>query len=835
MFICSILWRASARKLNLIATAAFAFGLSSLPGQEEKNPMTIIASLPTTGGNRFYVSNREPLLPSPLIKLPIGSIRPQGWLRQQLLLMSEGLTGRLTELSPWCQFEGSAWADPNGQGQNGWEELPYWLKGFGDLGYVLGDERIIREARKWIEAVLASQEPDGYFGPRANKANNDLWPNMILLYVLRSFYEATGDDRVLPFLSRYFRWQLNQPAEQLLPGSWQQWRGGDNLDSIYWLYNRTGEPWLLDLAKVIHKRTADWTNTIPTWHGVNLCQGFREPAEYYQQSHDPRDLQATERNYEMVMGLYGQVPGGMFGADENCRPGYTGPRQAAETCSMVEFMFSNEMLLKITGDPQYADRCEEIAFNSFPASQPPDLKGLHYLTAPNMVQLDRANKAPLLQNGGNMLAYDPYGYRCCQHNISHGWPYYAEHLWLATQGHGLAAVLYAPCEVEAQVGDGTTVKITEETDYPFAETVQFSLSTPQPVQFPLALRVPRWCEGARVVVNGQAESPSPWTGRAGVGSPPPSSYMILDRTWRDGDQVRLELPMPIALTVWEKNKNAVSVQRGPLTYSLKIEERWERYGGTDEWPAYEVFPTTPWNYGLIVDPHNPAASLEVVKRTGPLADQPFTVENAPIQLKAKGKRIPGWKMEQGLVGAIQDSPVRSDEPVETITLIPMGCARLRISAFPTIGEGPDAHVWQEPPPPPLASHVNPSDTVMALNDNLLPQNSNDHSIPRFTWWDHRGTAEWVQYDFEAPKRFSWSEVYWFDDTGVGQCRVPASWRLLWREGDTWRPVAGASEYGVKPDQFNRVTFDPVETTGLRLEVQLQDGLSGGILEWRVGE
>lgn len=804
---------------------AFAGSSASFARSEEKVPMKIIATLPTAPGNPFYVSNRDPLLPSPLVKLPIGSIRPGGWLRHQLVLMREGLTGRLTELSPWCQFEGSAWASPDGEGENGWEELPYWLKGFGDLGYILGDDRIIQEARKWIEAVLAGQEPDGYFGPRSNRANNDLWPNMIMLYVFRSFYEATGDERVLPFMTRYFRWQFSQPAETLLPGSWQQWRGGDNLDSIYWLYNHTGEPWLLDLAQIIHERTADWTNTIPTWHGVNLCQGFREPAEYYQQARDRRYLEATERNYRTVMDLYGQVPGGMFGADENCREGYTDPRQAAETCSMVEFMFSNEMLLKITGDPRYADRCEEIAFNSFPASQPPDLKGLHYLTAPNMVQLDRQNKAPLLQNAGNMLAYDPYGYRCCQHNVSHGWPYYAEHLWLATADGGLAAVFYAPCAVEAKVGDGTTVRIVEETDYPFGERVDFTLFTPQPVAFPLVLRLPAWCEGAHVAVNGQTEA----------GAPSPSSYAVLDRTWQNGDRIRLELPMRIALKVWEKNHRSVSVYRGPLIYSLRIGERWERYGGTEDWPAYEVFPTTPWNYGLIVDLNSPAASFQVVQQPGPLADQPFTLEHAPLYLTAQGRRIPPWKMEQGLVGALQDSPAWSDEPVETIALIPMGCARLRLAAFPTVSNGPEAHVWEPPPSPPLASHVNPSDTVMALNDGRLPQNSSDHSIPRFTWWDHRGTAEWVQYDFEKPRRLAWSEVYWFDDTGLGQCRVPASWRLLWKDGDTWRPVAGATEYGTKPDQFNRVTFDPVETTSLRLEVQLREDFSGGILEWRVGE
>jgi len=373
----------------------------------------------------------------------------------------------------------------------------------------------------------------------------------------------------------------------------------------------------------------------------------------------------------------------MFGADENCRVGYTGPRQAAETCSIVEFMQSNEMLLKITGNPVYADRLEEIAFNSFPASMTPDLKGLHYLTAPNMIQLDRQNKAPLLDwvgGGGNKLTYNSYSYRCCQHNVSHGWPYYAEHLWLATQDNGLAAVLYAESEVEAKVGDNVMVRIFEKTDYPFDEIVDFRLYPSKPVRFPLLLRIPRWCKNAKVYVNEQV---------IGVW-PKPLTYLRIDRTWREGDKVHLELPMQIRLTVWTKNKNSVSVNRGPLTYSLKIGEKWVKYGGTDKWPAYEVYPTTPWNYGLIVDLESPERSFKVVKRKGLLPSQPFTVNNAPIQLIAKGKRVPQWKQEKnGLVGALPDSPVRSNEPLETISLIPMGCARLRISVFPIIDEESD--------------------------------------------------------------------------------------------------------------------------------------------------
>ncbi len=785
----------------------------------------VVATPPTEESNSFYVSNRPPLLPSPFMKLPIGAIEPQGWLRHQLELEADGMTGHLPELSRWCNKEISAWMSPSGEGLFGWEELPYWLKGFGDLGYVLGDERIVNEAREWIDAILSSQEEDGWFAPRANKKGNDMWPNMIALNVLQSFHEYTGDERVLPLMREYFRWQLAVPEDQLLLGSWQKIRAGDNLESIHWLYNRTGDKWLLDLGDRLHRRTANWTEAFPTWHGVNICQSFRQPAVYYEQSRDPKHLQATEKRYEEVMKLYGQMPGGMFGADENARRGYRDPRQAAETCSIVEFMHSDQMLLKITGQVVYADRCEDVAFNSFPASQPPDQKGLHYLTAPNMPQLDRQNKSPGLQNAGCMLAYDPWSYRCCQHNVSHGWPYYAEHLWLATPGNGLAAVLYAACTVTAKVGggNGVEVRIVEETDYPFGETVVLTLGAPNPVTFPLYVRIPGWCERANATVNAKRVE----------AKPDPGTYLVIEREWRDGDKVVLELPMELSVKVWEQNQDAVSVHRGPLAYSLKIGERWERYAGTDEWPAYEVFPTTPWNYGLVLDTDDPARSFDVVERKGALPLQPFTVDDAPVELVAKGKRIPNWQLVRGLCSTLQSSPAKSGEPVEQIRLIPMGCARLRISAFPVIGEGPDAHEWEAPPPTRHEASFE-HDDINALSDGRLPENSNDHSIPRFTWWNHLGTEEWVTWRFDEPREVSECEVYWFDDTGVGRCRVPASWAVLWRDGEEWRPVEATSGYGCEPDKFNRVTFDPVTTTELKLVVQLQPDVSGGILEWRVG-
>jgi hypothetical protein len=802
--------------------------------------LLVVAALPTTGPSpRLYPANRDPLLPVPLAKLPIGAIAPKGWLRHMLDLEAAGMCGRLPEVSPWCKFDGNAWTDPNGQGRNGWEEVPYWLKGYGDLGYVLNDQRIIDDTKRWIDAIIAAQEPDGWFGPRGLKTSldggkTDFWPHMPILNAMQSWYEFSGDQRVIPFMTKYFRYQLNFPEKDFIAGYWPKMRTGDNIESIYWLYNRTGEKWLLDVAKKLHEHGADWVTGVPNWHGVNLTEGFREPATYFLQTHDPRHLKATENVYDTAMGTYGQFPGGGFVADENARPGYTDPRGGFETCSIVEFMHSFELLTRFTGDAKWADRCEEVAFNLLPASMTADEKALHYLTCANQVQLDKGNKAPGIENKGTMFSYSPYGvYRCCQHNHGMGWPYFAEEMWSATADNGLCATLYAPSEVTAKVGDGAEVKIEEKTDYPFNEHLLFTVSTARPVKFPLYLHLPAWAQGYGVTVSAKGARAEPATIQQKEAAP---AFAVIERTWNDGDLVELTLPMPTRTRAWPKNHNAVSVDRGPLTFSLQIDEKYERYGGSDEWPEYEVVAKTPWNYGLLLDStaNDAGKSFEVTKKDGSLAPQPFTAETTPLTIRAKAKRIASWgKDPNNMIAPLQDSPVKSEQPTETIALIPMGAARLRISMFPVIGSGPEAHEWKPLPKLPTASHCFESDTTAALNDGILPKSSGDQSIPRFTWWDHKGTEEWVQYDFDKPRKLSGVEVYWFDDTGKGQCRVPESWKVMVKSGDQWKEVSGPSGYGVEKDKFNATTFDEVETTAVRLVVKLRPNVSGGILEWRV--
>ena len=195
----------------------------------DRSELKTVKTVSATGVDTpLYVANRAPLTESPFVKLPIGNVTPKGWLRGQLELEANGMTGHLEEISKWCKFENSAWVSPTGEGQFGWEELPYWLKGYGDLGYVLKDEKIINNARKWIEGVLLSQETDGYFGPRSNKSGlkgkPDLWPHMVMLNVLQSFYEYSGDERVIPFMLKYHRWLNSLPAEQFGLGYWPRIR-----------------------------------------------------------------------------------------------------------------------------------------------------------------------------------------------------------------------------------------------------------------------------------------------------------------------------------------------------------------------------------------------------------------------------------------------------------------------------------------------------------------------------------------------------------------------------------------------------------------------------------
>ena len=546
---------------------------------------------------------------------------------------------------------------------------------------------MLNEAKFWIEGILKSQREDGNFGPmHLNDGKQDFWPNMIVLWIMQSYYEYSNDERIIDFMTKYCNYLLTVPDEDFLYSYWENSRGGDNLWSVVWLYNHTGDKNLLTLGEKIHKNTADWTKStqLPNWHNVNVAQCFREPATYYLFSGDSSMLAASYNVQSLVRRAFGQVPGGMFGADENARIGFFDPRQGTETCGFVEQMASDEIMLQISGDPYWAENCEDVAFNSYPAALMPDYKALRYITSPNHVVSDSKNHHPGIDNSGPFLSMNPFSSRCCQHNHGFGWPYYTENLIYATPDNGIAAVLYNACQAEVKVGNGTEVTIKEQTNYPFEETIRFTLTTPEKVSFPLYLRIPSWCKDASIAVNGQKLGVDLISGK----------YAKITREWSDADEIVLTVPMTFNYRQWQVNKNSVSVDYGPLSLSLKIDEdyqqkdsrqtaigdsKWQEGADASAWPTYEIYPASPWNYALQLN-----SPISVQRKEWPFDNNPFTLTNVPLEFKAKGRLIPEWKIDEyGLCGVLPYEDAPKADTLDEITLVPMGAARLRIASFPT--------------------------------------------------------------------------------------------------------------------------------------------------------
>jgi hypothetical protein len=604
-------------------------------------------------------------------RLRPGAVRAQGWLATQLGHQLNGLCGQYPQVSHFLQFDSTGWVHTD---QVGWEEVPYWLRGYGDLAYVTGDSTALATAEKWVQAVIATQAPDGFFGPTGLRTSLnghvDPWPHMPMLSALRSYAEYTGDSSAQNVLARWFAFLATQPTAVFTDG-WGYTRWGDTIDAIYWLYDRNGDSSLLDLVRTIHAHSANWGgSSLPTLHNVNIAQGFREPAQYWRLSGNSADHDATYATYNTVQSTYGQFPGGGFAGDENARPGFGDPRQGFETCGIVEYMQSHEILTRLTGDPVWGDRIEELAFNSLPAALDPQGRGTHYITSANSIDLDDVAKT--LGQFDNTFAMQSYmagvdQYRCCPHNYGMGWPFYAEEMWLGTPDGGLCAALYGPSTVTATLG-GVSVTVTESTTYPFSDTITFTVKPASPAAFTLQFRVPGWCPSPALSVNGAAVSAS-----AGP------SYASVHRTWSSGDTVTLRLPMTPKVRTWSGQHNAASISYGALGFSLAITENWTQTGGSTQFPQYDVHAGSAWNYGLV-----PGAAISV--GTGGNTTDPFTTANAPVKLTTSGQKITAWQADaQSVVTPLQDGPVAATTAVEQITLIPMGAARLRITSFPQTG------------------------------------------------------------------------------------------------------------------------------------------------------
>jgi uncharacterized protein len=657
-----------------------AVGLANLP----LTKLGAFASVPAIAS--AVVKNRAPLAANAFYALPLGSIKPRGWLRQQLQIQADGLGGHLDEM--WADVgPNSGWLGGTGES---WERGPYFLDGLVPLAYLLDDARLKAKAQKYVDWTLRNQALSGMIGP---SQNNDWWPRMVMLKALAQYQEVTGDSRVISALQKYFAYQFRELPNRPLR-DWGKFRSHDELLVVLWLYNRNGDTRLLDLARLLHAQGHDWQAqfadfkftgpTTPEFiklgqgggladaslstHGVNNAMAIKVSPLWSLVSHSEADRSALQRQLEALDRYHG-LPNRMFSCDEHLAG--LDPSQGSELCSVVEFMFSLEQSLAILGDPGLGDRLERLAFNALPGTFTDDMWAHQYDQQPNQVECSLHRK-PWTTNGpeSNLFGLEP-NFGCCTANFHQGWPKFAASLFMLSQDDGLVAAAYSPCEVTTVV-QGTTVNVIEETEYPFRGTIRMTVSPASRLTFPLLLRIPAWADGTTIQVNGKSEPASA-----------PNSLARVQRTWNAGDVVEIKFPLQPRASRWFNN--SVAVERGPLVFSYGIAESWVKLADRGMTADWQVFPTTPWNYAIAVSPEDAARSISVIE--APLSERPFTAKPAPVELRVKARKLLSWRAEDGAANPVPPSPVSSDQPEESITLVPYAAAKLRITAFPQLQSG----------------------------------------------------------------------------------------------------------------------------------------------------
>ncbi|HGY56732.1 MAG TPA: hypothetical protein ENK44_13585 [Caldithrix abyssi] len=655
--------------------------------------------------NRFYPVNKPPLKQTALVKLPLGAVKPAGWLKDQLIVQSKGLTGHLDEF--WPDIKNSAWKGGDGEA---WERGPYYLDGLIPLAYLLDDENLKKKAETFVRWIIRSSKEDGWFGP---DKNNDRWPLAVASKDLMQYYEATGNEQVLDVLKKYFHYLATHPPDW--PDStWRGVRAMENAVTGYWLYRQTGEREILQVIESIQKNSYDWTkyyyefpwdsqavaeHKLPlnwkadglTAHVVNNAMAVKYPGLWYQQSKDECFRQAVYEALAKYDKNHGQV-GGRFSGDEHLHG--RSPVQGTELCSVVEYMFSLEQLLEVLGDPALADRLETLAYNALPATVTPDYWAHQYDQQANQV-LVTLDERDWSTNGpeSNLYGLMP-NYPCCLANMHQGWPKFVQSLWMATHDNGLAAVTLGPSVVTAKVGDGATVTIKEETEYPFDGKIRFKIETDKAVAFPLYVRIPDWAKDVKITI-GDETVPA----KAG-------QFVKLERKWQNGNAVEILLPMKLRSE--KRYRGAVSILRGPLYFALRIGKKYNKikiksrntysidYMGSVDW---EIRPTSAWNYGLVIDPDRLEKNLRI--RRNPIRSLPFADAGemvydeeknkyvkwpyeAPVVIEAPAVELNGWNIVRNSAGEVPQSPIEADGKRTMVTLVPYGSTRLRISEFPYI-------------------------------------------------------------------------------------------------------------------------------------------------------
>ncbi len=684
------------------------------------------------------------------------------------------------------------------------------------VAYTLADRRdpeLEKRADAIIDLIAAAQLPDGYLDTYYTLVEpQNRWKNVQfghelycaghLIEAAVAYEQATGKHKLLDVARK-----LADHIDSVFgPDKRHETSGHEEIElALVKLYRTTKEKRYLKLAlffldqrgradgrKLFGEYAQDTKpireQTEVVGHAVRAMYLYCAMADAAALTGDEGLLNALDKIWHDVTERKMYVTGGIgpSGGNEGFTFPYDLPNDSAycETCAAVGMGLWNHRLFLMSGDGKYADVLEREAYNGL-------ISGVS-LSGDRFFYVN-----PLGSTGGHHRV-PWFGTSCCPTNIVRYIPAMGERVY-AQKGDAVWTVLYMGNTAELSLPSGK-VKLTEETKYPWEGDVAITVEPEKPFAFDLNLRVPGWCKGEpAVAVNGEKLS----------GLKPDKGYLHISRTWKAGDVVCLGLPMPVERVYADPHVQAdegrVALQRGPVVYCLEG-----------------------------VDNDGQGRNFVLPKDAKLKATFDKDLLGGVVVIDGEGEAVAGLDGEgKPVVRPVTFRAV----PYSTWDNRKPGPMAVWLPEKPELAELPGGQGVLSNGVQVRASHVFANDTLAAVNDGVTPKSSNDQSIPRHTWWDHKGSEEWMSYRFPKARKIDGCAIYWFDDTGVGQCRVPTEWRLLWRDGDEWKPVklTGEAKYGTALSQFNQVSFEPVTTRELKLEAKLKDGFSGGVLKWMVSE
>lgn len=595
-----------------------------------------------------------------------NEIKPTGWLKKQLEIQANGLCGNLDKV--WPDVRDSAWI---GRDREGWERVPYWLDGFIPLAYLLGNEDMISRAKKYIDAIISAQKDDGWICPCADneRANYDTWAVLLICKVLCLYCDCSRDNSVIKVIEKCLK-QFNSHINHNTLRNWGVARWFEGLISIYWLYEKTGEKWLLALAKKLRVQGFDWRNLFETY----LLDDCTDEWEYYSRVVNI----AMMLKSEALWSLFGECDAeefanialeyldkkhgtiiGHFNGDENLSG--NSPIQGAELCSIVELMYSYEILFSITGNIKWLDRLETLAYNSLPAAVSPDMWTHQYDQMINQAASFPMSKQPFRTNNNeaHLFGLEPH-FGCCTANFGQGFPKLALSTFFKTE-KGIASCVLSPSVVETEI-NGVKVVCELVTEYPFRGTLKYIIKTDSSVEFSLFIRIPSFAKSAEI---DKTETKC-------------GEFAEILREWNGTSEIEVNLDFETEIV--SRPENMVCVRRGVLIYSIPIKEKWEKVeyikdGVERKCPYcdYYIYPQSKWNYALAND------KFELSEQE---FDAPFNPENPPITLSAELVEIE-WDFNCGHCDRLPKS-IKPLSDIQRIKLIPYGCTNLRMTEIPFI-------------------------------------------------------------------------------------------------------------------------------------------------------